>query len=351
MGGTNWSDSLYTARAKTRAATGTPTFAFDHYSDKGVTAYDADVKSGVTPDMGTAFRAAVAAKTKLHPKLDPKGIVFRECRDSDVHPESVPVAILLDVTGSMRHVPSVIQQKLPTLLGLLIRKSYLEHPAIQIVALGDATCDTTPLQVGQFEAGIELEDDLTNLFLEGGGGGQNTESYELALHFVDKHTVTDHWEKRGSRGYLFVIGDENPYPALKTVEVERIIGEKLGEPRTIEQIIESLRERWEIFFVNPNNTSNFKAGWLKDRWEKLLPQRVIYLEDPSTICEAIAAQIGIFEERADDVTADLVDVGADKSAAASVSRALVAVGAADKKAKGSVQKIKSSGAPSGVKTF
>src|SRR5262249_20618935 len=139
----------------------------------------------------------------------------RESRDSDVHPESHAVAVLLDVTGSMQTVPRILQKSLPRLMGLLIRKGYLEHPQILIGAVGDATCDSAPLQVGQFESGIEIEEDLGRLFLEGGGGGQVTESYELAMHFLAHHTSLDCVEKRGKKGYAFLIGDEAPYPRVK----------------------------------------------------------------------------------------------------------------------------------------
>ena len=74
-------------------------------------------------------------------------------------------SVLMDVTGSMRQVPVILQANLPRLMGLLIRKGYLEHPQILIGAIGDATCDTAPLQLGQFESGIEIEEDLGKLFL------------------------------------------------------------------------------------------------------------------------------------------------------------------------------------------
>jgi hypothetical protein len=34
--------------------------------------------------------------------------------------------------------------------------------------IGDATCDRAPLQIGQFESGIEINQDLAKLWLEGG---------------------------------------------------------------------------------------------------------------------------------------------------------------------------------------
>ena len=54
------------------------------------------------------------------------------------------------------------------------------------VAVGDATCDRAPLQVGQFEsAAKEMDQWLTWSFLEGGGGfvahGQMTDAKQLVV--------------------------------------------------------------------------------------------------------------------------------------------------------------------------
>ena len=169
MGGTVWSELHYHARAKHRQITGQAAFV-----------YDDDIRHG---------RAAMAVHEKMAPKLFKNGL--REARDSEAHPLSHPVFVGFDVTGSMRFVPYVVQENLCTLMGLLLRRAYLPDPAICIGAIGDAKCDTAPLQIGQFESGIEIEDDLSRLFLEGGGGGQQTESYELALYFLARKTATD----------------------------------------------------------------------------------------------------------------------------------------------------------------
>src|SRR5947209_12783472 len=203
MGGTRWSDEHYKDRARLRAATGKDAFEHDHA-----------IKSG-------------QADRKVHDKMNPYGLTVRESRDSDAHPESHAVGVLFDVTGSMQSVPRILQQNLPRLMGLLLRKGYLEHPQLLIGAIGDATCDAAPLQVGQFESGIEIEEDLAKLYLEGGGGGHITESYELALYFMARHTALDCYEKRRKRGYLFVLGDEIPYARVKRKEVEKYLGEKL----------------------------------------------------------------------------------------------------------------------------
>src|SRR5262249_27257806 len=143
------------------------------------------------------------------------------------HPESLAITVLFDVTGSMLVVPERLQTKLPELYGLVLRKGYVEHPQVMFGAIGDATCDRVPLQVGQWETDNRAGDDLGNSCLEGGGGGQKTESYELAMYFMARHTAIDCYEKRGKRGYLFIVGDELPYPNVNAAEVETVIGERI----------------------------------------------------------------------------------------------------------------------------
>ena len=186
MGSGRWSTNVYDAAARFRAATGASAFA---YSDGGA--------------------------AHVHPGLNPFGVPLRESRDSGEHPQSLAIAVLFDVTGSMRWVPRALQAKLPQLLGLLLRKGYVAHPQIMFGAIGDATCDRAPLQIGQFESDNRMDDDLSRILLEGGGGGQKTESYELALYFMARHTAADCYERRGRRGYLFVIGDEMAYPRVE----------------------------------------------------------------------------------------------------------------------------------------
>src|SRR5262249_16614661 len=175
---------------------------------------------------------------------------------SDAHPESHAVAVLFDVTGSMQDVPRILQANLPRLMDLLIERGYLAHPQVLIGAIGDATCDLAPFQVGQFESGNEIEEGLGRLYLEGGGGGQVTESYELAMHFMAHHTALDCLEKRGKRGYLFVIGDEAPYSRVKRKEVKRLLGDKMQADVPIEDMLARLREQYDVYFVIPRMTSH-----------------------------------------------------------------------------------------------
>jgi hypothetical protein len=159
--------------------------------------------------------------------MSPKGVRVRESRDSAEHPRSLGIAFALDVTGSMGDIPDLLaRRELPNFMKILV-DCQVADPQVLFLAAGDATCDRAPLQVGQFETTGELMDQwLTWSFLEGGGGGQDTESYELALYFLAQHTDMDCYRKRDKRGYLFMTGDERPYPAVSRIQVESVIGDR-----------------------------------------------------------------------------------------------------------------------------
>lgn len=298
MGSGIWSTDVYDAADRYRRSTGTSAFA---YSDSG-------------------------ART-VHPSLNPLD-AHRESRDSTEHPDSLAVAVLFDVTGSMRNVPKVLQQKLPQLLGLLQRKGYARDPQVMFGAIGDATCDRVPLQVGQFESDNRMDDDLGRFVLEGGGGGQQTESYELALYFMARHTSIDCYEKRGRRGYLFIIGDEMAYNQVKAGEVRRVIGDEPRADIALRQIIEQTQRMYDVYYILPAGTSYAGSRKVLDFWRDLLGQNTIEVDDLDAVCETIALTVGL-GENAVDLDAglrDLADVGSD--AARTVSKALAKVSAA-----------------------
>jgi hypothetical protein len=301
MGSGRWSTNVYDAAAKFRAASGASAFG---YSDGGA--------------------------SRTHPDLDPHGVSIRECRDSAEHPESLAIAVLFDVTGSMRAVPRKLQAKLPQLLGLLLRKGYATDPQIMFGAIGDATCDRAPLQVGQFESDNRMDDDLGRILLEGGGGGQKTESYELALYFMARHTATDCFTKRGRRGYLFIIGDEMAYPRVKPAEVRSVIGDDLREPVPVTDMMAEVSRKWDTYYILPAGASYVGDPEVLGFWRGLLGQSVIQLADLDAVCETIALTVGLGEDAIslDDGLADLGDVGSAAGPAVSTALAVIGTGRA-----------------------
>src|SRR5260370_24842457 len=265
MGSGRWATDVYDAAARFRAATGASAFG---YSDGGATI--------------------------VHPRLDPRGAI-RESRDSAEHPQSLAIAVLFDVTGSMRQVPRALQSKLAQLFGRLLRHGYGAHPQIMFGAIGDATCDGVPRQFGQFESDNRMDDDLGRILVEGGGGGQKTESYELALYFMARHTAIDCHEKRGKRGYLFIIGDEMAYPRVKHAEVHHVIGDGLQASIPLAGIVGEVQRKWDTYYMLPEGASYAGDRQVLEFWRNLLGQNVIELADLNAVSETIALTIGLGE--------------------------------------------------------
>jgi hypothetical protein len=197
--------------------------------------------------------------------------------------------VLFDVTGSMQRVPRELQARLPRLLDTL--RQNIESPQIMFGAIGDATCDRAPLQVGQFESDNRMDEDLGRILLEGGGGGQTTESYELALYFLARHTALDCFEKRGVKGVAFIIGDELPYPHVKGHEVAEVFGESLVRDIRLESILEEAARSWDINYIIPSGTSYAGDQRMTGFWRSLLGDRVIELDDLAGICQTIALTV------------------------------------------------------------
>jgi hypothetical protein len=306
MGYGQWDDDAYAAAKTFRAARG--------IDDFGYTA---------------TLRGRPPAQWKADPSLDPFGVRIRESRDSAGHPASLPVAVLFDVTGSMGVVPRIMQDKLATLHGLLQRKGYADDPQILFGAVGDADSDRVPLQIGQFESGNAMDEQLRAIFLEGNGGGQKSESYELAAYFMARHTATDAWDKRGRKGYLFLIGDELNKPRLSARAVRTVIGDSLDRDVTVESVYRELAARWHVYFVLPNQSSYYRDPEIAAHWRALLGERFLRLDDPAAVCELIALTIGMGEDRIDLDTglADLREIGS-VGEAATVGSALATLAAA-----------------------
>jgi hypothetical protein len=207
----------------------------------------------------------------------------------------VPVAAILDVTGSMRRTPQVFQEKLPKLMTLLTTKGKIEHPHVLFGAVGDHISDKVPFQVGQFESDNRSDEQLRQMFLEGGGGGSSQESYELALYFAGYKTSIDSWEKREHKGYFFTFGDEMPYASLAPSTIADVFGDTVQQGFTTAKLIDRVLERFEYFHVHVRQGQHGSDQKVIDAWRELIGQRLLFLDDSSLICETIAGVVATFE--------------------------------------------------------
>jgi hypothetical protein len=285
--------------------------------------YSQEAHEALTRARADLPRERLFRQRACHPLMAPRGVVARESRDSDEHPRTLAIAFALDVTGSMGDIPELLaRRELPSFMRLL-GACRVPDPQVLFLAVGDAASDAAPLQVGQFESTAELIDRwLTLTYLEGGGGGGGRESYELALYFLAAHTRLDCLERRGRRGYLFMTGDELPYPAVSRRQVDDVLGDGLDADVPTEAAVAAVSAAYHPFFLVPDRARRARC---EARWRELLGDHVVCLEAPADACAAAAGLVALTEGSAADLdalAAVLRADGAPRERAAAVVRAL-----------------------------
>ncbi|MBO6937442.1 MAG: VWA domain-containing protein [Deltaproteobacteria bacterium] len=289
----------------------------------GYGSYSYEAHTALTTARSTRSRQEVFSQRECHPLMDPKGVHLREARDSAEHPESLGIAFALDVTGSMGRIPEQLaKEDLPQFMQLLGELG-VAHPQVLFMGVGDAFGDRAPLQVGQFESTAELMDQwLTSCWIEGGGGHGDMESYELAMYFAARHVDMDCYRKRGQRGYLFLTGDEKPYPQVSHKAVAKVMGDELTQDIPTAAIVEELHHQFEPFFLIPDLE---RRATCERPWRDLLGDRVIALESPDDTCVVAASLIALGEgiRDLDGIVKHLRSTGIEQRRIGMIARALM----------------------------
>ena len=256
-------------------------------------------------------------KDSMNPAMLKNGI--RECRDSTDHPYSVPIMIFVDVTGSMGGIPyNLIQNKFPQMMDTLVGHG-VNDAQICFGAIGDHISDMVPLQIGQFEQEtIKLVDSLADIYIEGSGGGQTMESYPLAWYIAGYHTSIDSYEKRGTKGFLFTIGDESFHSDYNGKFIRQMMGMKeTPQNYSAKQLFATASEKYHIFHIHVEDGS-YPSKHIDQDWKQLLGERFLTLNDSNNIAELIGTTVSVIN----GADMDKILNSFDRSAASDISKTL-----------------------------
>lgn len=225
---------------------------------------------------------------------------MRESRDSEDNPNSTPIIVAIDVTGSMGIIADVLAREgLGTLFQEILDRKPITDPHLMFMAVGDANCDSAPLQVSQFEADNRIVEQLTQIYIEHGGGGNNYESYNLPWYFAANHTVHDSLLKRGKRGYLITVGDEEAPHALTRKQIEQFIGDTPEREQDSAEMLADAQRLYDVFhiIIKEGDYARRSLASVQETWRKLLGQHVIELSDHKKLAETIVSTIEVVEGR------------------------------------------------------
>lgn len=230
----------------------------------------------------------VFKQRSINNAMNPFGVKIRESRDSDEHPNSLAIIIGLDVTGSMGSVPHyLVREGLPKIMEGIIQAG-IPDPQVLFVAVGDSNYDNAPLQIGQFESSDELLDKwLTDVYLEGGGGGNTGESYHLAWYFAARHTSIDCLEKRNQKGILFTIGDEPVLNNIPKDHLKRIMGTGQYSDMSAGELLLEASKKYETYHIHIAETH---AGHIQDTidsWKQLMHDNLLIAQHHDNVAKII----------------------------------------------------------------
>ena len=267
----------------------------------GTSRWDDSAWVSHTSSVKTKTREEIFSSSHMLEKFDPKKITVRESRDSALNPNSNAIIVALDVTGSMGiNAEQLARNGLGVMVEEIIKRKPVSDPHVMCMGIGDVKYDSAPLQVTQFEADITIAEDLKNIYLEGGGGGNCFESYNLAWYFAALNTSIDCYEKRGKKGYLFTLGDEEAPEDLLASEIRKVFGNQETKDYTSEQLLNMESKMYHVYHIVVKQGSHARHYFddVMKSWKELLGQRVLVLEKNEDLAEVIVSTIEVNEGRA-----------------------------------------------------
>lgn len=247
----------------------------------------------------TTLRASVKSvqeaykQTRLHPSLNPRGVI-RECVNNEEHPNTIPVILALDVTGSMGNACKEVAEALGVIMVDLYKK--FKDIEICIMGIGDLAYDDAPIQISQFESDIRIAEALDKVWMEHGGGGNTYESYTAAWYMALRHTKLD-CHKQGRKGIIITMGDEALNPYLPQEELEAVTGDHLQDDVETPDLYEEASKKFDIFHIavdDKESSYKYHADSINFTFGDLLKNRlkVSSINNLSqTICDCVSESI------------------------------------------------------------
>lgn len=229
---------------------------------------------------------------ELKDVYNPRFIDVRESRDSDDSPESTPIILGFDVTGSMGYLAEEIAKNS---LNRTITEIYDKQPVTNPHVMCAAFTEWVPqggLQVTQFEADIRVVEQLLDLKVRFGG---NTYSYDdLVWYFAARHTEIDCYNKRGKKGFIFCIGDEicgylND-DRMTHKQINSVFGDDVDKPSLNPlDVYDEASKKYEIFHIITDQGYNAERAYTS--WRAMIEGRiaVIKAENIDLLSEVITS--------------------------------------------------------------
>lgn len=223
------------------------------------------VSTGRSYDAATGRTSGQSFRTrKFNDALNPAKFTIRECCNSEEHPNTIPVILALDVTGSMGSTC----KECADALGVIMTNLYKKFKDIEfcIMGIGDLAYDNAPIQMSQFESDVRIAESLDKVWLEGGGGGNSYESYTAAWYMGLHRTKLDCFDQQGRKGIIITMGDEPLNPYLPVRELSNSLNASIQGDVETEELYKEATKKFDIFHIAVDDKYN-SFCWNKEEIE------------------------------------------------------------------------------------
>lgn len=148
-------------------------------------------------------------------------------------------------------------------------------------------------QVCDFAEGKTIDDWIEKLYLEGGGGGQACESYEMLAHFYEKNARFTHPKAKESKPFFFIIGDEAPYPNVDADNASRNFGGHMQSDIPTKKVFEQVRDKYAFKHIHvPYKDSDVDAQ-VESEWKRSIGDDFIRVKEPKAVVDVILGVVAI----------------------------------------------------------
>ncbi len=258
------------------------------FSSSSFAAYSTSLGRSYDTTTGRVTGQTYTAR-RIDEKMKPYN-VMRECCNTEEHPNTIPVILALDVTGSMGSACTETAEALGTIMSDLYEK--FKDIQIMVMGIGDLVYDKAPIQISQFESDVRIAEWLDKIWIEFGGGGNSYESYSAAWYMGLYHTKLDAFDKQGRKGIIITMGDEPMNPYLPGRYITQFVGDSCQGDIDTKELYNDACEKFDIYHIAVSDKSSYRRfeKEIQNSFGQLLGDRLkisTINELGNTICDCI----------------------------------------------------------------
>ena len=175
--------------------------------------------------------------------------------------------------------------------GQIMLQGYLSDPAVSFCAVGDAQHDRAALQIAEFGQGKQIDQLISKIYLEGGGGPGFIESYELAAYFYLNHFDNS----KAELPFFFITGDEKFYKTVASSTIKQVFGEEISDAKVdAKDLWNALKKRFNVFHIHKPYHDSKKDAQVKSQWcETIGKEHVLCISNPKAVIDVVLGAIAI----------------------------------------------------------